>query len=73
MIATRGAVLHDERVDPDARLGGGVAGAQAQVLDVIDGFIEQRGNVVVVETVNDVAAVAVSAHQAEVAQQPKLV
>ncbi|EUA08928.1 hypothetical protein I553_9985 [Mycobacterium xenopi 4042] len=51
----------------------GVADAEAQMLDVVDRLVQQRGYVAVVEAVDDVAPAAVAGHQAEVAQQPKLV
>lgn len=49
--------------------GGGVAGAEAQMLDVVDGLVEQGGNVIVEEPVDDAASTAITGHQAQVAQQ----
>ena len=51
----------------------GVAEAEAQVVDVVDGLVEQFGDVVVVQGVDDGPAVALAGDQAEVAQQPQLV
>lgn len=51
----------------------GAADTEAQVLDVMDGLVEETGNVLVVEPVDDTAAVAPSTGQAQGAQQPELV
>src|ERR1700726_3845131 len=57
----------------DASGCGGICDAQAQVLDVVDGLVQQRGDVVVVQGVDDVLARAGAGDQAEVAQQAQLV
>ena len=43
------------------------------MLDVADDLLEQVGDVVVVELVDDLAPVAAAGHEPEVAQQPELV
>ena len=43
------------------------------MLDVVEGLVEEFGDVVVVEGVDDRAAVALAGDQAEVAQQAELV
>jgi len=48
----------------------GLAGSEPEVLGVKDGFVEQRGDMVVVEGVDDLAAGALPDHQAELAQHP---
>lgn len=53
--------------------GGVVAGAEAKVLDVIDRLVEELGDVVVVEAVNDVAASPVAGHEAQRAEKTQLV
>jgi hypothetical protein len=61
---------------PPARrsnLGAGVAGAETEMLDVVDRLVEQRRHMVVIEPVDDAASLAVSCDEAEVAQQPQLV
>lgn len=50
-----------------------IADADVKVLDVVDGFLQQSGDMAVVEAVDDVAPAAVAGHQANVAQQSKLV
>lgn len=50
-----------------------IADADVKVLDVVDGFLQQSGDMAVVEPVDDVAPAAVAGHQANVAQEPELV
>ncbi|MCT7361547.1 hypothetical protein A7G45_01865 [Mycolicibacterium llatzerense] len=52
---------------------GPICQPQSQVLAVIDGFVEQLRDVVVVEAVDDAASAAGAAHQSEIAQQAELV
>jgi hypothetical protein len=51
----------------------GVLDAQLQVLDVVDGLVQEHGDVVVIQAVDDALAGAAAGDQAEVAQQPQLV
>ncbi len=53
--------------------GAAVWGAEPEVLGVVDGLVEQLGDVVVVEGVDNAAAVTLSVDEAEVAQHPQLV
>ena len=55
--------------------GGGLAvrGSEPEMLGVEDGLVEQLSHVVVVERVDDGAALPVAVDQTQVAQQPKLV
>ena len=46
---------------------------EAHVLDVADDLVEQVGDMVVVELVDDAAPVAAADHEPEMAQQPELV
>jgi hypothetical protein len=55
-----------------ARGCGAIGQAQPQVFAVINSFVEQLGDVVVVEPVDDAAAGAGADDQAEVAQQTQL-
>lgn len=48
---------------------GPICQPQSQVLAVVDGFVEQLRDVVVVEAVDDAASAAGAAHQSEIAQQ----
>jgi hypothetical protein len=67
---------HPARVfEPVTRLpSGGVVGSpEAKVLDVIDRLVEELRDVVVIEAVDDVAAHPVAGHQAQRAEQSKLV
>src|SRR5580704_16243282 len=50
-------------------VGRGVGDAEAQVLDVVDGLVQQGGDVVVVEGVVDVLGWAGAADQAEGAER----
>lgn len=52
--------------------GGGVGEAETQVFDVVKGLVEEFRDVLVVEGVDDRAALAGARDQAEVAQKPKL-
>ncbi len=52
---------------------GGIADAHAQVLDVVEGLVEEFGDVVVVEGVDDRAPLTFACDQSEVAQQAELV
>ena len=47
--------------------------AEPDVFDVVDGFLEQNGNVAVVEGVDDPAPLALADDEAEVAEDPELV
>ena len=47
--------------------------AEPQVLDVVDGLVEELGDVVVVEAVDDTTAVALPGDEAEGAQEAELV
>jgi len=47
--------------------GVGVDGAEAQVLGVVDGLVDELGDVVVVERIDDVSALALPVDQTEVA------
>ena len=53
--------------------GAAVWGAEPEMFGVVDGLVEQFGDVVVVEGVGDAAAVPLSVDEAEVAQHPQLV
>jgi hypothetical protein len=54
-------------------LGRGVGDAQAQVLDVVDGLVQEHCHVVVIQAVDDALAGPGAGDQAEVAQQAQLV
>jgi hypothetical protein len=45
-----------------APLSGRVSSAEPQVLDVVDGLVEQLCDVVVVEAINDASTVSVTRH-----------
>ena len=45
---------------------------ETHVLDVRDHLFEQVGDVIVVELIDDLAAIALADHEPEMAQQPKL-
>jgi hypothetical protein len=45
-----------------APLSGRVSSAKPQVLDVVDGLVEQLCDVVVVEAINDASTVSVTRH-----------
>lgn len=47
--------------------GVGVDGAEAQVLGMVDGLVDELGDVVVVERIDDVSALALPVDQTEVA------
>jgi hypothetical protein len=55
------------------RSGSGAGDAQAQVLDVVERLVEEFGDVVVVQGVDDGAALAGTGDQTEGAQDPELV
>jgi hypothetical protein len=66
--------------DPEVERTGGLAldgawlhGPEAEVLGVVDGLVYELGHVVVVQRVDDVAAVALSVDEAEVAKEAELV
>ncbi len=50
-----------------------VSAAEAQVLDVVHGLVEELGDVVVVQAVDDPAALPRAGDQTQRAQQPQLV
>jgi hypothetical protein len=54
-------------------LGRGVGDAQTQVLDVVDGLVQEHRHVVVIQAVDDALAGPGAGDQAEVAQQAQLV
>lgn len=51
----------------------GVRVAEAQMLGVEDGLVKERGDVVIVQGVDDLSSDALADHQSEVAQRPQLV
>src|SRR3954447_11210973 len=69
----RGA-RHRRRTSGRRRLGGLLAAGQAEadVLDMGHDLFQQVGDVVVVELVDDLAAITLAGHQPQMSQEPEL-
>src|SRR5882757_10372600 len=70
---SRATTLSGSPGDRSARRAGPVGEAEPEVLGVVDGLVEELRDVVVVEAVDDAAALPGAGDKAEVAQQPQLV
>jgi hypothetical protein len=68
-LAVRDALRHHDRgyLHPHG-LGSRVRRTEAKVLDVIDRFVKELGDVVVVKPIDDTAAIAVARHESECPQ-----
>ena len=68
----RGARLGRARLAGSSGRPRAAAEGEPQVLDVVDGLVDERGDVVVVQLVDDVAAAPLADDEAQVAQDAQL-